>query len=232
MIAAKNIEILRQRQPNLAQKIINHCSGPSRCRISVLSTQQGVPTAEIITGSETGAGPNATRNPLLHSRYDPISEAARLADNYKIPDHTNLVVFGFGFGYHFEELLRRRNQRDVILVVEKNIDVFCAALKNRDFSELFSQPGVFFAVDEDPIDIFRMLRTSSLTIKANGISIAKHPPSTNLYSGYYERVLKAVNDIFVWASVNITAQINSGESYTTNIIQNIPQIIYFLRKLI
>jgi len=225
MIAAKNIEILRQRQPNLAQKIINHCSRPSRCGISVSSTQRGVPTVEVLIESEAGAGGNPKGNLFLHSRYDPISEAARLVDNYKMPDHTNLVVLGFGFGYHVEELLKRGNRRDIILVVEKNIDVFCAALKNRDFSELLSQPGVFFAVDEDPIDIFRMLRSSSLTIKANGISLAKHPPSTKLYSGYYDRVLKAVNDIFIWANVNLTAQINSGESYTKNIIQNIPRMI-------
>jgi hypothetical protein len=213
--AARNIQLLAEKQPELAQRLKDALGKGAGNEIKVYPSKKGGPAAEI---------PTANGPMHLCSRYDPITEARRLTSSYKIAKTVNVVAVGFGMGYHIEELARQSDQRDVVLVVEKSLDIFCAAIKSRDLSWLIKRPNISFSIDEGPMKIFGALKYHSLTIKANGISLVKHPPSVKLFENYYQQVFKTIDDIYVWASVNINAQINSGKHYTANIIRNLPEV--------
>ena len=213
--ATRNIGLLAEKQPELAQRLKDAIGRGAGNEIKVFPSKKGGPAAEI----SSAAGPM-----LLCSRYDPITEARRLAGSYKIAPTVNVVAVGFGMGYHIEELARHSDQRDLVLVVEKELDIFCAAIKSRDLSCLIKRPNICFSIGEEPTTIFGTLKYHSLTIKANGISLVKHPPSVKLFESYYQQVFKTIDDSYVWASVNISAQINSGKHYTANIVRNLPEV--------
>jgi len=70
--------------------------------------------AEVVVGNgieripgRSGESTLKVGNVLLHSRYDPREEAARLVDSAELDLKRPVLVIGVGLGYHVLELLRR-----------------------------------------------------------------------------------------------------------------------------
>ncbi|EMG22938.1 hypothetical protein LEP1GSC150_1535 [Leptospira interrogans serovar Copenhageni str. LT2050] len=62
-------------------------------------------------------------NPIgfpFHSRFNPIAEGERIAEQIPVPlsDKETVLIFGFGLGYHLESYLQKTNQPVSILVLE------------------------------------------------------------------------------------------------------------------
>ncbi len=90
--------------------------------------------------------PTAIYNKLyLHSKYDPVKEAVKIANEI---EKSNLIVIGgFGLGYHVEEIVKKHPDSTVV-VFEPNMDLFMEAMKLRDFSFLISSKNVFFLISQ------------------------------------------------------------------------------------
>ena len=177
--------------------------------ISVVLSRTGNPTIKF-------------QDRILHSMYDPLKEAQRFVDNLKVDPYINAAVLGLGMGYHVDALLEQSSKRDFILIIEKDMEIFKTFLEYKDLKRLYEKCNVYFAIDREPIEIFRALQGQSLTVFANGITVIKHPACTKIYEHYYCAVALKLKDIFQWARVNTVSQINASKKFSGNIFANMP----------
>lgn len=91
--------------------------------------------------------PTAIYNKLyLHSKYDPVKEAVKIA---KELEKSNLIIIGgFGLGYHVEEIVKQQPD-STIVVFEPNMDLFMEAMKLKDFSFLINSKNVYFLISQN-----------------------------------------------------------------------------------
>ena len=95
----------------------------------------------------------------LHSIYDPVREARDWVEHHRedIGNASEIVVLGFGLGYHVAELLRGTDK--AVTVFEPRIDVLRAALEASDLSDLLARARIVTRCDElAPGKKFRVLR--------------------------------------------------------------------------
>jgi hypothetical protein len=77
----------------------------------------------------------------LYSRYDPLRDAERFIHS-QIDGSANVYcLFGFGLGYHVQELLQKEPDKQ-IFVIEPYISVIRRAVEHIDLSNIFSHPNV------------------------------------------------------------------------------------------
>ena len=68
---------------------------------------------------------------LVHSKYNPQQEAKKFA-GANICEKRTYVIYGFGLGYHVEEMLKLMSRDDILYVVDLDIQLFKLALTLRD----------------------------------------------------------------------------------------------------
>ena len=147
---SKNLSILRTNNPELASRLERESVGS---QVEIIPTRSNDVTARVGTVS-------------LHSRYDPCREAHRMVEEFAIQNQTEfdgartgkplkIVVFGFGMGYHVEELVRVM-KRDGwqpefgrIIVVEPRYPLLRAAMESRDLSGILPHVTVIAGPNPD-----------------------------------------------------------------------------------
>lgn len=112
----------------------------------------------FIETSRSGAATALVEGRYIHSRFDPVKEAARLVEK-EIPERTGLVLFeGFGMGYHVEAFLKRPGPA-AALVFEPSAARFLNALSARPMEELLSSERLNLVVGARPEAIGPVLAT-------------------------------------------------------------------------
>lgn len=113
----------------------------------------------------------------MNSMYDPYEEAKEICGEIKADYARRLVVvIGVGMGYHLREICNRINEKSVIFVIERDINILRNLLEYEDFSkEIESGKFVFFTGDVD--EIRKKLRSiiSSTTFNLKDIHIIMLP---------------------------------------------------------
>lgn len=140
MYANKNYEILLQKYPQLYKKIMS-IKNEEFDKYQLIISKNGYPTIKIKNKNSTN---------FLHSKYDPINEAKQIVDEYYCEDINTYVVYGFGLGYHIEEL-SKKNRNINIFVYETNIFIFKLALDNCDLSNILIKSNVHVILEDDII---------------------------------------------------------------------------------
>jgi len=126
----------------------------------------------------------------LHSAYDPVKEAKKMIrkDLDDFQKKKNVLIFGFGFGYHVREIVsffkEKRIKKFKIVVIEKNKTLL---EKAKSLFPIESEKVKVFC-QEDPSKIF--LDKDFLDFLINKPVIFAHPPSFSLYDSYFEKILK------------------------------------------
>ncbi|MCX7920739.1 MAG: DUF115 domain-containing protein [Clostridia bacterium] len=86
---------------------------------------------------------------FLHSKYDPVKEAQRFAEEYYEPDVNSYIIYGFAFAYHIQEILKKGPKIN-IYIFEANGFIFKEALKNVNLVEILSHPNIRIYLEEEP----------------------------------------------------------------------------------
>jgi hypothetical protein len=207
----RNIEVLRRRQPKLAERVSVCTVGPS---LSVAPSKAGPPTLAVRV---PGRG-----SVLLHSGYDPVKEAQRLAARYEDAQTENVVMLGLGLGYHVLAYLEREHGRDFMLVVEPHLERLRCCLEQTDLARHIEAHNIVFAVGLAPLEVFRMIRGEECSLVRNGLKAFKHPPSISLDRAYYDEVLRRLQDVMYYALVNSSSRDKSWRHYAANMVRNAP----------
>ena len=161
----------------------------------------------------------------IHSQYDPIKEATKLVDGYDLPLYTNLIIFGFGLGYHIFEILNRSHHRDFVIICEKCPYVIKLAFSQFDFLQIINRKNVFWSVGDNGIGLDEALKQRSFSLLANGITVVKHPTLYQVAAAYYKALEEVSDESYIYAKVNINTQIERSRDFVGNSFKNTPHFL-------
>ena len=146
-------------------------------RLNHLPPSQNVQVMTAANGSRT----LLVDGVLLHSRYDPERETARLVESQNAPCEGTVIVYGAGLGHHLRELLSRGADR--LIVVEPREDVAKTFFESATVDK--PQQCLFF-IDREPTDIAK--DPVFLEAVKSGTQPFRHPASLRLAASYYEQL--------------------------------------------
>jgi len=181
-------------------------------RVRVLQAASGAATAEV-------RGPSGVI--LLHSRHDPVEEAqafARATDTARI---TTYVVLGFGLGHHIKALLAAARKESLIIVIEKDVALFRAALESVDLREVFASRRVVPIVGKTVPEIFTALTPYIVSMFLDATYLV-HRPSAQSDPEYYQAANKGFGDYVTYGLQNIVTTVSIDLASKANCLMNLP----------
>ncbi|GJL78151.1 MAG: hypothetical protein NPINA01_11400 [Nitrospinaceae bacterium] len=157
-----NLKQLRDHDPALAHRV--ETSGKSET-VQVTQSKDGHPVPRA--GSVS-----------LHSTYRPREEAARAVSEFNCVKGTQNVVYGLGFAYHVEEILKRFPSGSVT-VIEPSMALFHAFLSSVDIKPILRRTR-FLIAEPGPKILSRF--------NSEHWNIFRHPPSIRVSEAYFNRL--------------------------------------------
>ncbi|MDR0552361.1 MAG: DUF115 domain-containing protein, partial [Spirochaetaceae bacterium] len=229
----KNVRLLRSMYGNLPDLLPKTLSAALELR----STPEGCPTLSL--GGK-----------LIHSGFAPKKEAARLADAAFKGEGGSagsgvggrggaggrfIILLGFGLGYAALELEARlnsggkansRSPENLILIVEKRIEVLRAALEIRDWTEFFTNNRVMMLTAVGSSAIWGALDAAGTLFAREDRSplIIRNRALIELDADYYR---ETEDNIALWRNknaVNIATLARFGKRWERNLRANIPAL--------
>ena len=152
-----NMEVLCEHAALLAQKV------------DLVDELDFVPSQETRSGAPTCQLARASGESVyLHSRYDPVKEAARWAKGVEqlaaeMADREDgrvpmcYFVDGFGLGYHVKALFEELAAPAFIVVSEPNVALLRTALEHFDYTEMFASDRLIVITTAERGEIFKKL---------------------------------------------------------------------------
>jgi hypothetical protein len=181
--------------------------------VRLFPSKSGAVTAEV--RSESGKGI------LLHSRWDPADEAAAFARGTDTEKITYYIVLGFGLGYHVKALLAAARKESRIIVIERDMGLFRAALESVDLREIFASRRVTLVAGKSGPDIFRALSPHVVGMFLDTIYLV-HRPSVESAPEYYSEVHKGISDFITYGMQNVITTVSVAFLSKLNCLMNLP----------
>lgn len=208
---ALNLAELAHRHPALAERVAALPSPDGS--LQPLEGKRGLPTVRATT-------PDG-RRVLLHSQYDPVTEAQRAVASAAVGDARMAVVFGFGLGYHIEALLAAHGRGlERLIVLEARLDLFALALRLRDLRPLWRLPGVHLVVGGSAEDVFELAFTVCMELLTSQPALIPHSPSMNLASSWYKAAQEQLVVAARMGSWSAQTKMVLGRTALLNVIRN------------
>ncbi len=206
----KNLSALWASDPTLAAKIeaVNDATG-----VKVEPSKSGPPTISLITAD--------ARTVSLHSRYDPVTEAAKLIDATDLDGKVAFYVHGFGLGYHVEQAFDRASPEAIFCIFEPDVRVLRAAFESRDLSTLIESHRLLFFTNLDKAELFNRLTPNTATI-ALGFGNIAHAPSLQLHSEFHRQMQTWVAEFVAYCRTTVSTLIANGCRTSQNVSRNLP----------
>ncbi len=198
----KNIDILHKQFPEIKNEILDKYSANEE--LVVETSRTGLPTAKY-----SGI--------YLHSKHDPVREAARLVRN-NFPDNISCCIFyGFGFGYQIEAFIDSYPDTPLI-ILEPDIPLFLKALETRDLSRIFSSKSISIALDT-PVDSIIPLIDK---YKNGKLHIFKLRSLIDINEKYFKTADEVFSSFISRKEINSNTLKRFGHLWIRNLIHNLP----------
>ena len=156
-----NLAVLEKRYPALAGEIRNTTMSS---KYEIVDARTGQPTLKV-------------DGIYLHSAYDPVNEAARLAETVEVREGSTVLLKGFGLGYLAGAVADRGCK---LVVAEADVAVLRAAVESRDLTDMFEKALIFCG--EEPARYNDFLRDNGIDFEPFEIA---HSPSVKLNPEFY-----------------------------------------------
>ncbi len=174
-----------------------------------------LPPGWVQEASKSGAPTVSLNGKYLHSRFNPVSEAARLAET--VPRSAAVVILaGLGLGYVAEELVRCSPERPLI-IAEADPLLVQAAAGVRDLSALIGRKNVSLFIGGNPDGIRSYLKGGAA---GSDIHLVRWRPSVESSPDWYERLALAVEESSRRRQVNAHTLERFGRLWVRNIVAN------------
>ncbi len=188
-------------------------SAAPAAHVNVTASRSGAPSAEYIRGD----GVKVT----LHSRYDPVEEAAgfaRAADTEKV---TTYIVLGFGLGYHVKALLAAMRDESRIIVIEQDMGLFRRAMDEVELREVFLSRRVALIVAKALPEVLAALGPHVVHIFLDATYLV-HRPSVETAPDYYRGVHETLRDYITSGLQNVITTLSIDMVSKKNTLMNLP----------
>jgi len=184
----KNLHALQQRNPELAQRLQSCDLNPSQFVIG--KAQDSSP----VIGMRLANGQCAALGHSVSPQQDAVNWVGGLATEFK--ENANVLLLGFGTGYHPRALFEASNPQTQIWVAEPNLLLFKTALHAMDVSDLLASDRVYLLVGQTEKDTANLLFRGSASYRtlAQGIRLAMPVYAQHLYAEYIQRLTHEINE--------------------------------------
>lgn len=150
-VLSKNLEEIRKTHPGLEE-----ATRPLLDEEEGEQNRNSLSRKMALEDTPSGNPTLLYRGRYLHSRRDPVREAARLAESQIDGAAGCYVIGGFGLGYLAEEVLKRTCEVSV-LVYEPNVSLFYKALEARDMTGFIGAVNLSFFLGTDAEAVISVL---------------------------------------------------------------------------
>ncbi|MCX7677699.1 MAG: DUF115 domain-containing protein [Spirochaetes bacterium] len=200
----KNIRALQLKDEALA-RLIELCADDGS--ITVIQAKNG-PVPEIRKEGRILA---------IHSRVDPVKEATRFCAELTTMDFDLVVISGFGFAYHIEEILNRASQDAAVLVMEKNPLIVKKACEHRDLERIFRDPRLLLLINPSEENVAEKLRGKA----TRRTSFLLHRGMHQTDPEYYSNLLRIARSYLSTKEVNIATLAKFEKVWMRNVARNV-----------
>lgn len=160
---------------------------------------------------------------LLHSAYYPSKEAVKLVKSLQISSSKIIIIYGFGFGYHIEALIRQNDCKNkVIIIVEGNMDVLKLALENRSLVSILSDDRIKLIIGISENDIIKEFYGEMKLLSDETIDFIIHEPSFKILNKSWKKIYQLFENKYMDQSSKYF-HINDVKN---NIKSNLDEFIY------
>jgi len=204
-----SISIIKNNNPALYSKIKDSKKNDN---INVINSGSGdkIPIFEL-----------QNKKIFIHSKFDPYKEASRFIAEVDPSNFDLFIVFGFGFAYHIEELVKKISLDSILLVVEKEAGIIQSAISYRDLTNLLRDNRIKILVDPDEDKLSESLKGKS----SRRVSFLTHRGSFQIDPEYYSNLRKIIKSYLSTKEVNIATLSKFEKTWTSNIARNVREFI-------
>ena len=167
-----------------------------------------------VVDSKTGVPTLKKGETWLHSKYDPIKEAAREVEAALVHSPTMLVVLGMGLGYVIDEALEQTDTMK-ILVIERDKAIFDLASSSRD---LPSDPRVEYVLGSDEDANFETITAFIDDVSATTLAFISR--LANEDPEYYKSVAETIGHVAEMLMEGLKSTAQFGELWWKNAVSN------------
>jgi len=204
-----NLAALWTVDPALAAEIESSHKQPS---YELRPSRAGAPTVSVPTADG--------RTVCLHSRYQPLDEAARLVDGVKVADRTAFYVFGLGLGYHLERLFDRAGSEAIFCVFEPDLLLLRTAFEARDLSRLVESRRVMFFTRLHKGELLARLTPHAALISVGAEQIV-HPPSMEAAGPFHRQMQAWLEEFASFSRTSLNTVVHNSARTAENIARNL-----------
>ncbi|OGK12846.1 MAG: hypothetical protein A2W80_07425 [Candidatus Riflebacteria bacterium GWC2_50_8] len=187
---SRNLKILRKRMPVLEKAL--EMSHGSDCEYLVEPAKNGAMTLAIKQNDKLHQ---------IHSRYDPQREAMQQLTGMNLINPKIIVVLGLGLGYHINACLEALKESNLfIVVIEKDVEAFRAALQNVDMSDLLNSDKIRWVIgvpeEEGYAVLHEMIKQAGITLQLflKTLQVFNHPVIDKVHGEYHRHMLKCFRE--------------------------------------
>lgn len=205
-LLVRNLAALWAADPKLA-RLVEAVDAP----YPIEATKIGLPT---LIRSVAG------RDVYLHSRYQPVDEAARFIDTVDVDSDSVFHVHGLALGYHLEELFDRASSEAIYFVYEPDLRMLRTAVEHRDLTRLFQSKRVLIFHKLDKGELFSRLMPY-MSVLSIGAGTVSHGPSVRLEPSFHEQMGAWLDEFRSFAKTSLTTLVINGQRTSENIAHNL-----------
>ncbi|OHD10562.1 MAG: hypothetical protein A2Z96_01975 [Spirochaetes bacterium GWB1_48_6] len=178
-------------------------------RVSVASSRDGFPVPYLATGD---------RKAYMHSRFDPIREAKRLADQY---EKAGFYVFlGLGAGYEIASLLEAGRVAKG-LIIEYGAPILRAVLERVDLTHVLGDRRLHLLVDPSDAELDEAIASSYVpSVTGDFVSVPLRG-RIDLAQALYQRAADSIRGAISVISDDYSVQSFFGKRWFSNIVRNL-----------
>ncbi len=212
MYLSKNIEILKGRFPNIRWDMLPELRNTAERQADIELSQKGTNTLKVYVNGNVS---------YIHSKYDPLSEAARIADSIELkPEDKHLLFYGIGLGYVLD-IIRRKNSSLTYSIYEPEPLIFLEFLCSRKLSAEFVEAlkGIYvkgLVVNED-LDLVRFFH--ALDFYTKPITL---PSYERIYAEDYNKFCRKLKDSIIDKRFSIGTKYVYEKRWMNNTLKNFP----------
>lgn len=210
-IYCRNMAALFRWDARLAQQIDESEDDGS---VTIQPSRTGVPTATVhIPGSDRGL--------QLHSKFDPLDEARRLAESVQIGESFCYIVAGFGLGHHLKAIQARLKGDAFLIVAEPNLQVLKKAFGTVDLADLFDRDRCVILTSTDKGEIQPRLEPHN-NLMMIGSQFVTHPASERLAPEFHAALRRLIADHMTYCRMCMVTLVANSRTTNQNVANNLP----------
>lgn len=178
-------------------------------KFEILPAKNGIPTLKI--GSY-----------FVHSLYDPLKEAQRLAEYHYKEGYFHILI-GLGLGYLANNLFSKFNKNDYLLVIEPNEEIYSVASGSHEMKKMINSNQVFFCIGRELPELKNLL--SFLIDKGyyNKVKIIETPNYNRVYPDLLSEINVKLKEISMFKLIEINTFHYFAYLWQENMFMNLYQ---------